>query len=269
MEDNALVDLALAARRSVTGLQDASTVDTADEQWRGLAYALGWLVASAIVRARFDDSGMDALPVHHPGNGWDRFVLTRRVSSRSFAHEAADRFGLIMLTGPDAPRLTRPSGAQVLALGASLQADAEAALAGVAELFPCRGVVDERDRGWRQRQRVYPRLYRAIAELIAEHPGMMAAREIFIDTESIDGAHHPLYLHGVSSEPVFTYDWILIQYGDRSAFLRTHGGRAIYETDRGGWSTVKQPLTEMTLEGMKTRMRAWLRISGVPDHRVD
>src|SRR5438105_2797537 len=62
-------------------------------------YALGWIVANAIVTARYRDSAIDALPVYHPENGWDRFLLTRRVSCQYFADEPADAFGLIMLDG--------------------------------------------------------------------------------------------------------------------------------------------------------------------------
>ena len=61
-------------------------------------------------------------------------------------------------------------------------------------------------------------------------------------------------------------DRFLIQYADRAAFFRTHGGQSIYETARGGWSTVKHQLSdEESVEGMKQRMKAWLRIEGEPD----
>src|SRR5687768_6398032 len=68
-----------------------------------LGYALGWVVADAIVSNRYLDSAIDALPISHPEQGWDRFLLTRRVSCQVCAGESADAFGTIMLTGEDAP----------------------------------------------------------------------------------------------------------------------------------------------------------------------
>ena len=47
-------------------------------------YTWGWATASAIVRARYADSAIDALPVIHPDHGWDRFLLTRRVTDKVF-----------------------------------------------------------------------------------------------------------------------------------------------------------------------------------------
>src|SRR5688572_23242055 len=94
-----------------------------------LSFALGWVLANAIVSARYADSALDALPIYHPENGWDRFLLTRRVSGDAYAAEKADSHGMIMLTGEDAPRLTRPSGATKVSLGAKLREDPEAAIA--------------------------------------------------------------------------------------------------------------------------------------------
>src|SRR3712207_8441597 len=67
-----------------------------------LGYALGWIVASAIVGTRYFDSALDALLVCHPEHGWDRFLLTRRVSCALLADEPADSFGLLLLDGDDA-----------------------------------------------------------------------------------------------------------------------------------------------------------------------
>lgn len=234
-------------------------------------YAWGWATASAIVRARFADSALDALPVIHPEHGWDRFLLTRRVTSNKFADDTANRFGMILLTGEDAPVITRPSGAPRLALGPLFREDPDKAIAEAVALFPKYGVPDEDLGGrWKIRRRQYPRIYRAIAELIQENPGMLAAREVAIDINPIDGAYHPLYLHGFTKWPTVTYEWFLVQWKDYAAFIRTHGQQAIYETNRRGWSTVRKQLaSEQSVEAIKSRIRAWLRIEGEPDKSVD
>lgn len=235
------------------------------------SYAWGWAVASAIVNARYADSAIDALPVIHPEHGWDRFLLTRRVTSDVFAEDTANRFGMILLGGEGAPVITRPSGAPRLALGPLMKEDPKKAIAEALKLFPSYGLPqDDLGGRWKERKRHYPRLYRAISELIAEHPEMLAAREVAVDTQPIDGAYHPLYLHGITKRPIVTYDWILVQFQDRAAFIRTHGQQTIYETDRRGWSTVRKQIgNEPNLEGIKKRIRAWLRIEGEPDPSVD
>jgi hypothetical protein len=231
-----------------------------------LAYALGWIVANSIVQARYADSAIDALPVYHPENGWDRFLLTRRVSSTQFAAETANSHGMVMLSGPDAPRVTLPSGKTRVALGSALRKDPDKAIADTLALFPP-GQLLPLDLGmrWKDRKRVYPMLYNVITELILDYPGMVAAREIYVDNEPIDGAYHPLYLHSVALEPAMVYDWVLVQYGERSCFFRAHGGYSIYETDRKGWSTVKKQLSENTPEEARKRILGWLRIEGEPD----
>ncbi|HMM43451.1 MAG TPA: hypothetical protein PKA95_16275 [Thermomicrobiales bacterium] len=234
-----------------------------------LSFALGWVVASAIVATRYADSAIDALPVYHPETGWDRFLLTRRTTGKIFANETANRFGMLMLDGKDAPRLTKPSGADKITLGKALRSDPEKAVFSVLSEVRA-GSLLPLDLGmrWRDRQRTYPLLYAAVSELIVEHPGVVAAREIYVDDQQVDGAYHPLYLHGAAPQPTMLYDWFLIQYGDRAAFFRTHGGQSIYETARGGWSTVKRQLSdEESVEGMKQRMKAWLRIEGEPDQQ--
>lgn len=234
-----------------------------------LSFALGWVVANAIVSARYADSAIDALPVFHPETGWDRFLLTRRTTGKAFATETANRFGMLMLDGKDAPRFTAPSGTNRLTLGKGLREDPSKAVLPVIQQV--RGVsILPLDLGmrWRDRQRNYPRLYAAVTELILEHPGVVVAREIYVDDQQVDGAFHPLYLHGAAPQPTMLYDWFLLQYGDRAAFFRTHGGQSIYETERGGWSTVKRQLSdEESVDGMKQRMKAWLRIEGAPDQQ--
>lgn len=234
-------------------------------------YAWGWAAAAAIVRARYADSALDAIPVIHPENGWDRFLLTRRVSLKMFEGETANRFGMILLTGEDAPIITRPSGAPRLALGPLFREDREKALAEAVKLFPSYGIpTDDPGHGWKRKKQQYPRIYRAIAELVEEYPGLLAAREVAIDTKPIDGVYHPLYLHGFTQWPTVTYEWFLVQWQERAVFIRVHGHQSIYETDRRGWSTVRKQLAyEQNIEGIKTRIKAWLRIEGEPDKSVD
>lgn len=236
-----------------------------------LAYALGWVVADAIVNARFADSAIDVLPVYHPEHGWDRFLISRRVSSKTFEKESANRYGMIMLSGDDAPRLTTPGGETKLALGRLLRREPEKAIARVLEQFP-RGRLLPLDLGarWKDRQRMYPVLYDVVTRIIVAHPGVVAAREIFVDTQQVDGAFHPLHLHAPSKFPRLVYDWFLVQHADEAAFFRVHGGAAVYHTDRSTWSTVRKQLSdEPTPEAMIQRVLGWLRIEGAPDDAVD
>ena len=241
--------------------EDQSYLATPDR----LAFALGWIVANAIVNARYADSAIDALPVFHPSNGWDRFLLSRRVVATAFANENANTHGMILLDGPDAPRITSPGGRTKLALGGLLRRDPDAAIAEALALFP-RGKLLPLDLGmrWKDRQRVYPHLYNAVTEIIVEHPGTVAAREIFVDNQPVDGAYHPLYLHQAAKLPEMVYDWFLVQHEDRATFFRIHGHQSIYETERKGWATVKKQLVNETPEDMKRRILAWLRLEGQP-----
>lgn len=231
-----------------------------------LTFALGWVVANAIVGARFADSAIDALPIYHPEHGWDRFLLTRRTTSTRFSQETANRYGMIMLSGDDAPIITKPSGAPRLSLGKLLHSDPERAVAEAVALF-APGQLLPLDLGyrWNERKRVYPMLFNAVTELVVEQPGVVAAREIYVDNEPVDGAYHPLYLHGVALVPGVVYDWFLVQHGGRAVFIRNHGGQSIYETDRKTWSTVKKQLGDETDEGLAQRLRNLLRIGdGAP-----
>lgn len=263
------VELAIA---NYTNLPTAAAVnELSDDQTYlatpdRLAFALGWVVANAIVSKRYADSAIDALPIYHPDTGWDRFLLTRRVTSKQFNGENANKYGMLLLSGDDAPLLTTPGGTTRLALGAALRKDSDAAIASVLDLFP-RGPLLPLDLGnsWKDRKRVYPLLYNAVTEIILEHPGVIAAREIFVDTEQVDGAFHPIKLHTVVTRPQLVYDWFLVQSSDRAAFFRTHGNASIYETDRGTWSTVPKPIGLDTPDEMKRRILEWLRI----DTRVE
>lgn len=237
-----------------------------------LAFALGWIVAAELVRSRYADSLLDAVPIYHPEHGWDRFLLSRRVAANQYRNETANSFGMLMLGVQDAPAITRPSGAVRLSLGQALQQDPEQALADTLALFPRTGF-PEGDPGkrWNSRRVMYPRIYDALAQLIVETPGMAAAREIFVDDQAIDGAYHPLYLHGLVTRPNMTYDWFLVQYGGWSAFINQHGHQAIYRTDRQTWSTVRKSFASENadVEEMKRRIKVWLRIEGELDPKLD
>jgi hypothetical protein len=235
-----------------------------------LAYALGWIVASAVVTARYADSGIDVLPVYSPDAGWDRFLITRKTTSDLFRAETANRYGMIMLSGEDAPRVTSPSGETKLALGQMLREDPESAIAETVALFRPRGLPKpDLGKRWKDRQQNYPVLYATVAGIIADYPGTIAAREIFVDNQPVDGKYHPLYLHGAATRPALVYDWFLIQNGERAAFFRIHGGQAVYETERGGWSTVKRQLSQEDPDGMRARILSWLRLEGAPDKSID
>lgn len=236
----------------------------------GLAQALGWIVANQIVATRYHDTALDAIPVEHPEHGWDRFLLTRRVSCDLAAAEPADAFGLLLLTGTGAPRLASPDGTTRLALGDLLRADPERAIGRLLELLPAPGLLPgDHSRCRHARAPDYPRLYQAVAEIIAERPGVVAAREIYVDTEQIEGAFHPLYLHSAAQAAGLVYDWFAVQSRAYAAFFRIQGDYAVYETDTGGWSSVVRQLAGQDLETVKRRLLGWLRLEGGPDPAVD
>jgi hypothetical protein len=228
-----------------------------------LAFALGWIAANVVVQRRYRRCGIDALPIYHPESGWDRFLLTRRVTSQEFKDEPANSYGMIMLDGEDAPRLTTPGGKTIHSMGQGMREDPIATLKAMLKRIPRDELPEGGKHGgrWKQRRKVYPRLYRAITETLIEHPGTVAAREIFVDDRPIDGAYHPLYLHGAALEPKILYDWIMVQLGRWAVFFRTHGGQSIYETERRTWSTVKRQISdEESYEAIKRRLEGFLRI---------
>jgi hypothetical protein len=247
-----------------------------------LAYALGWIAANAIVSKRFRRSAIDVLPVFHPEHGWDRFLITRRVSCGVQAHRPADEFGLLMLSGEDAPRLTTGGGRTRLSLGSAMREDPDAAIAALLDEIPKPKIEgDKHSRCAHHLSRKYPLYFNTVTELIVENPGLVAAREVYIDDQEIDGQYHPLYLHAVALSssgpgdrtgmlmPVIVYEWFQLQYGDLFAFFDTSGKRAVYRTDRGTWSRVRKQLSEEPDENVKQRIGNWLRIGGVPDAEHD
>ncbi|HYI14713.1 MAG TPA: hypothetical protein VEX37_04950, partial [Thermomicrobiales bacterium] len=101
-----------------------------------LAYALGWIVANQIVQARFATAAVDVLPVFHPERGWDRFLITRRVSSHIYNDLLADELGRIMLTGENAPRFVQPAAGVRIGLRDLLLSDPDAAIEQVLSRIP-------------------------------------------------------------------------------------------------------------------------------------
>lgn len=249
-----------------------------------LAYALGWIVANQIVQARFAAAAVDVLPVFHPENGWDRFLITRRVSSHLFNAVPADELGRIMLSGDGAPRFVQPAARVRIGLRSLLERDADAAIAQVLAHIPEKpgGVGDLKTMRPSERAPRYPELYAAIADLLLEYPGLAPSREVYIDNEQIDGQFHPLHLHAAelsthgSSDrhganlPVITYNWIQLQYREWFAFIDRRGNRTVYRTDRETWARPKVQLADEPPERVKGRIAGWLRLGGaVPESGVD
>ena len=265
------IDIQEQVKQAITnyeGLEPATPSPDDPDKFTGietpnrLAFALGWIAANVVVQRRYRKCGIDAIPIYHPENGWDRFLLTRRVTSPEFKNEPANSYGMIMLDGEDAPRLTTPGGKTILAMGDAMKEDPIAVLKKMLKRIP-RDEMPEGKHGarWKDRRKVYPRLYRAVTETIIENPGTVAAREIFVDDKPIDGAYHPLYLHGATLEPKILYDWVMLQLGRWAVFVRTHGGQTIFETDRRTWSTVKKQLSEEEdYAGIKRRLEGFLRL---------
>lgn len=228
-------------------------------------YALGWVVANAIVTARYHDSALDVCPVEHPETRWDRFVLTRRVSCDAYRGEPADAFGYIMLTGDDAPRLTHPNGETRLALGRLLRDDPAGAIGHVLDLLPTMGLASgDHTACWHQRAPKYPMLYAAVTQLIVAYPALLAGREVVVDDGTVDGAYHPLYLHTSGHIAPIAYDWFVLEHHDAVVFARINGAQTVYRTEAGNWATVAESTPLDTVDDLARRLRACLSIAGAP-----
>jgi hypothetical protein len=232
-----------------------------------LAYALGWIVADAVVGERYREMALDAIPVHHPEHGWDRFLLTRRTACDLRRKEAADSFGVIRLSGDDAPVLTTAGGTVLISLGSLLRQDAEGAIGSLLELIPTRRLPSGDHRRCRHTRAadMYPRLYDLIARLVLDRPGLVAAREIFIDSERIDGAFHPLYLHTAGRAAGFNYDWFGVQFGEHVVYIRMHGAQAIHYTGRNTWASAQLATQPPDWPALKSRIANWLRLDAQAD----
>lgn len=261
MQGQEQIAAALRARASLGA-------DTDAEAW--LRYAFGWILASAIVSAHYRPSAVDALPVYHPEYGWDRFLLTRRVSCQWCGGEPADSFGLLLLGDDDGPRLVASDGTRDLPLGPLLRNDPARALASaeafvsVAELPP-----GDHTECWHERAPRYPALYHSLTDLIVLHPDLIVAREIPVVERQDDGSFHPLFLHMAARTSDVVYNWFAVENAAHRAFVRIDGEQSVYARRAGGWSTVRTQLAGEDEDGMKRRIRAWLRIGGTPDAAVD
>ncbi len=230
-----------------------------------LGFALGWALADEIVANRYHGSAVDVLPICHPENGWDRMLLTRRVSCIPCAQESADSFGTLMLTGEDAPIYVAPNGDE-LPLGSLLRKDPSAAMEKLFEQVPQIGlVVGEHNNCWHSRAERYPDIYHAVASAIIENPGLIALREIFVDEVQFEGTYHPIYLMTGALTKGLTYNWFAVESPDYVCFFMIDGGSSIYQTDAGNWSSVTKQLKEEDREGVRTRILSWLRIEGEPN----
>lgn len=226
---------------------------------------LAWVVARGIVGAYYRTHAVDAVPSYDVERGWDRFVVTRRVSCRHGAGEGPEVEACIAVAGADAPILTAGARA-ALPLGQALRRDPEAASRLVLDrLSPPPLPAGDHSACWHEAAPFYPSLYAAVAELVLEHRTVSAAREVFVDDREIDGTFHPLYLHGYVVEPQVVYDWFAVERGSYTAYVRINGGSAVYQTDDGGWSTVRTPPAGDDHHTMKRRLCRWLRIGGRPD----
>jgi hypothetical protein len=140
---------------------------------------------------------------------------------------------------------------------------------------------ENHSRCFHQRARKYARYYAAVTDLIVENPGLVAAREIYIDDQEIDGQYHPLYLHSVALShsgpddrtgmllPVIVYEWFQLQQDDLFAFFDIFGERTVYRTERGTWSRVRKQLKDEDPENVRQRIANWMRIGGMPDAEKD
>ena len=250
-----------------------------------LGYAYGWIVASEIVNARFEETGVDVLPVFHPENGWDRFLITRRVSGSAFRYQPANEFGMLLLDAERQISYTSPGGKLRVPVADGLEDSPDSVVEAILRYVnpPRLGSRDEIRLLEHEVAPRYPSILQAVTELIVEHPGLVAAREIYIDDEEIDGQYHPLYLHAAeltsmgpddrhgANVATTTYRWFQLQIGELFAFMDMRGARTVYRTDRQSWSRVKKQLAdEETVEEMKARIKGWLRLDGhEPDPEID
>lgn len=234
-----------------------------------LEYALAWLIASEIVASRHLDSAIDVIPIQHPGRSWDRFLITRRVSCALLAEEASNAFGMIDV-GPagEGPRITDPDGRVLLALGPVLRTNPERAFTQAAALFPAVGLVEgDHARCPHHLSPHYPTLYRVIAGLISEVPGLRVARELLVDDQIIDGAYHPLFVQTAEQGVNYQYDWFALQHlaGEHPVFVRINGRQSLYRGERNTWVSPGTQLARESEDGIRRRLLSWL---GLPNGSI-
>lgn len=203
-----------------------------------LANALGWLAGSVVVGQRFLDSAIDVIPANHPESGWDRFLITRRVSCILQSNDPPTAFGTIMLTGPDAPHIVNSSGETLLSLGPILSSNPEAAYDQILGVFPRAGLESGSHQACpHEYAAFYPSLYKLVAEMIINTPGISAARELFVDDKMEEGAYHPLYIHTGTYGVGLNYDWFAIELNESTVFVDITGNQIVYRTSKGTWAS--------------------------------
>lgn len=224
-----------------------------------LAYALGWALASAVVSSRFLTAAIDVLPVYHPEHGWDRFLVTRRVSCKLHAEEPADSRGTLWLGEEDAPVFTVGQSVR-LALGTLCRTDPAEAIRRLLYAVPAPRLRQGDHSGCAHvLARAYPVVYRVVADLVIDYPGLIAARELFVDDEQVDGAYHPLYLATGAKVKGWTYEYVQLVYGDQIVFLRADGKLMTFEREPGTWRTVGElPLDDPA--ALRSRVAEALRL---------
>ena len=226
------------------------------------SYLLGWITANAIVQHRYRDSAIDVIPIEHPDNGWDRFLITRRTACALRHHERANSFGLILLGGDEGPYLAAADETKLLALGTSLVEDPEGSIQQLLELIPAPSLVSgDHSNCWHRRAAdIYPMLYTLLTHILIANPGFIAARELYVDDEAVDGAYHPLYIHTAGTSTGFTYDWFGLQYEERLAFIRLHAHQAVYRTERETWATPNPRLVDLNWSEINSQISTWLQL---------
>jgi|SRR5579871_2907811 len=252
--------------RRVVSQDDAPDPETYRLTPSRVSFTLGWIVANGVVAAYYRTRGIDALPSYDPRRGWDRFLLTRRVSCWRCSDDPVDRLGAILLDGKEAPILVCRDRGTRLPLRDMLSREPEAGMQHVLEYLSAPTLPDgDHADCWHSVAEFYPVLYGAVMELVLQSSGLVAARELFVDDQEVDGTHHPLYLQGFVTSPKLVYDWFAVETSEHVAYIRINGQCALYQTETGGWSTVKKQLVDEDSGGVIRRIRGWLRLSGRPD----
>lgn len=252
----------LLARLTGVSIKGPAATGRDEQRW---VRAAAWTAAATIVGLRYADSAIDALPVQHPEYGWDRFLLTRRVSCQACATTSADEFGQISLRGEGAPLLLHPDGSTAVALGPLLADDPEAALAAIEAHMAPIGLTDsDHTNCWHSMAPAYPRIFGAVAELVLAYPELEALREIVVDAEFADGTMHPIHLHTGGQALGDIYDWWALLAEEYVAFVHIDGRQSIYQSPHGTWSSVTKQLDTETDSAMKERLRGWLRLDAEP-----
>lgn len=252
----------LLARLAGVSIQGPAATGDDEQRW---VRSAAWAVAATIVGLRYGDSAIDALPVQHPEHGWDRFLLTRRVSCQACATVSADEFGQLSLRGAGAPLLLYNDGSTAVALGPLLMNDPAAALAAIEEHLPAIGLTEsDHTSCWHTLATDYPRIYGTVADLLSAYPQVEALREVYVDAEFAEGTIHPLHLYTGGHALGEVYDWWALLAEEYVAFIHIDGRQAIYQSPRGTWSTVTKQLNTETDSRMAERIRGWLRLDAEP-----